>query len=239
MTTPPPEQQPGYQPGGQPQQPYQGQPYPGQAGATAFATPPPQKKRRVWLWVLIGVLALFLILLVSCVAIVGTAVKSAAPADTSTTDAGSASSDEPSSPASKKAAAPAAAGIGDTVKTGDWQFKVTDFDCGHSRVGSSDFGQKAQGQFCFLKITAKNNGDSEGTLTDSNQKLSDDDGKTYSSDSGAALYEDPDDVLFLKGVNPGNTAKGLIVFDVPKKAKITEVSLAGGLFGGAAKVSLK
>lgn len=235
MTTPPPN----YPPNGQP---HAGQPYPGGPGATAFAPPPPPKKRRVWLWVLIAVLAFFLILLVACTAIISSAAKSAGTAggtSASTSGSGDDQNDQPSQAPSKKAVKPQMAGIGDTVKAGDWQFKVTDFECGHSRVGNSTFGEKAQGQFCFLKVSAKNNGDDEGTLTDSEQKLTDDGGRSYSSDSAAALYQDPQDAFFVKGVNPGNTAKGLIVFDVPKTAKITEASLTGGLFGDSAKVSLR
>ena len=71
-------------------------------------------------------------------------------------------------------------------------------------------------------------------------KLTDDDGKTYSSDLEASLYEDSDSLLFLEGVNPGNTAKGTVIFDIPKKTKITSVTLTGGgLFADDAKVSLR
>ena len=44
----------------------------------------------------------------------------------------------------------------------------------------------------------------------------------------------------LDGVDPGNTAKGTVIFDVPKSVKITQVTLTGGgLFDGEAKVSLR
>jgi hypothetical protein len=129
--------------------------------------------------------------------------------------------------------------IGDTVPAGEWEFKVTKFQCGHDAVGNSYLKKKAQGQFCFLNINATNNGDDEGLLDERSQKLLDADGREYSSDSEASLYEDPDSRLFLEGVNPGNTARGLIVFDVPKKARLTEVSLRGGFFDDSASVDLK
>ena len=130
----------------------------------------------------------------------------------------------------KKAPAPAAAGIGDKVTAGDWTFKVTRFRCGIKKVGDQYLGKKPQGQFCFLNVNATNNGDSEGTLDENSQKLLAD-GNEYSSDSEASLYADSESMLFLKGVNPGNTAKGLVVFDIPKKVKPTQVSLSGGFFG--------
>lgn len=239
-------------PQGQPH-PHAGQPgpygpqgaHPGQA-ATAYAPPPPPKKRRVWLWVLIAILAVFLVIIVACsavVASVGGSSGAGAPASSAASEDPGAADEDTSDPApSEKATTQPdsdTAKIGDSVKAGDWQFKVTDFSCGHKSVGDQYVGKKAQGQFCFLKITAKNNGDDEGTLTGDSQKLLDDDGKTYSSDTEASLYEDPKDTLFLEGVNPGNTAKGLVVFDVPKKTKITQVSLQGGLFGDSAEVSLR
>ncbi|GAB2574082.1 DUF4352 domain-containing protein [Microlunatus antarcticus] len=142
--------------------------------------------------------------------------------------------------ATKKKAVAKAAEMGDSVKAGDWQLKVTDFDCGESEVGDDDRTKEAEGEFCLLEISAKNNGDSEGTISGDGQKLSDDDGKTYRSDLEAALYDDPDSNLLADGVDPGDTAKGTIVFDVPKKATITGVTLTGG--GGSdgkVKVSLR
>jgi hypothetical protein len=87
-----------------PQQPQvPGQPYPPQhGGATTFAPPQPPKKRRVWLWVLIGILALFLIVIVACSAITVSAVNDVAksvatatsPADP--TESAAEPADEPS-----------------------------------------------------------------------------------------------------------------------------------------------
>lgn len=144
------------------------------------------------------------------------------------------------SKATKKKTAVKQADIGDSVKAGNWQLKVTDFDCGESEVGDDDRTKEADGEFCLLEISAKNNGDSEGTISGDGQKLSDDDGKTYRSDLEAALYDDPDSNLLADGVDPGDTARGTIVFDVPKKVTITGVTLTGG--GGSdgkVRVSLR
>jgi hypothetical protein len=140
----------------------------------------------------------------------------------------------------RKATTAQQAEMGDAVKAGDWQFTVTDLDCGESEVGDDDRTKEADGEFCLLEISAKNNGDSEGTVPGDDQKLSDDDGKTYRSDLEAALYDDPDSNLFADGVDPGDTARGTVVFDVPKKVTITGVTLTGGGgSGGKARVSLR
>lgn len=237
-------QQPGYPQ----QQPYQqGPPLThAQAQAQARGAKAQAKAMRPWFkkkrFILpLALFALFVLIGIGgagggkdAVPVAGTPVTSEAGATTEADEP--AASEEPTKKAKPKAET---AKIGDTVKAGDWQFKVTDFDCGKTKVGNEYAGKKAQGQFCFLKITAKNNGDSEATLSGDSQKLSDDDGKTYSSDLEASLYEDSDSLLFLEGVNPGNTAKGTIIFDVPKKTDITEVALTGGLFSGSAKVDLR
>lgn len=207
------------------------------AAAQAKAMRPWFKKKRFILP--LAVVALFVIVGIGTAGgNNGTVATAGTPASSAADPQAADPTEEPTSEPAKKAK-PKSAGIGDTVKAGDWSFKVTSFDCGKTKVGNQYAGKKAQGHFCFLKITAKNNGDSEGTLNGDSQKLSDDDGKEYSSDLEASLYEDADSMLFLEGVNPGNTAKGTIIFDVPKEAKITEVTLTGGLFSDSADVSLR
>lgn len=240
---PPPQ---GWQQPGQPQQPLTH----AQASAQARGAKAHAKALRPWFKKKRFLLPIGLVLLFAIIGIGGSgndpAPVAGLPAETrqaveSADEA--ASSEEPTDDAKAKEEAPAEQelpGIGDTVAAGDWEFKVTKFKCGEDEVGSEYLNKKAQGQFCMLNITATNNGDDEGTIDSSSQKLTDKDGKEYSSDSEASLYEDSDSMLFLEGVNPGNTAKGLVVFDVPKKVKPTQVSLSGGFFGGEkATISLK
>lgn len=131
----------------------------------------------------------------------------------------------------EKPAAPAASKIGDKVVAGDWEFTVTKFKCGFAKVGNEYLDKTAQGQFCKMNIEVKNNGKKEETLDGSNQKLFDSEGREFSSDTEASLYDDTDSTLFLEGINPGNTAKGVVIFDVPEGAKIIKTEMAGGFFG--------
>jgi hypothetical protein len=213
------------------------------AKAQAKALRPWFKKKRSWVAALV---ALFVIIGIGNSLGGEPAPVAGTPVDTSnqpaepTEEATEEATEEPSEEAPEPKPEPEIAGIGDSVEAGDWEFKATKFKCGETTVGNQYLNKKAQGQFCFLNITATNNGNDEGTIDNSSQKLRDADGKEYSSDSEASIYEDSDSNLFLEGVNPGNTAKGLLIFDVPKKAKPTEAVLSGGFFGGEdAVISLR
>lgn len=46
--------------------------------------------------------------------------------------------------------APESPGIGSPVRDGKFEFTVGKVDCGKSRIGSVDFGVRAQGQFCLV-----------------------------------------------------------------------------------------
>jgi hypothetical protein len=156
------------------------------------------------------------------------------PATKTTAPAAAKVPEKTKAPEATKTTAPAPPvlpGIGDTVSAGDWAFSVTSLKCGVKKVGDDFLGKKAQGQFCLLRMKVTNNGDTAETLMGSNQKLLDDKGRTFSSDDEASIYADSDASLFSEEINPGNTLKGVVVFDIPKGASPVEADLAGGFFG--------
>jgi hypothetical protein len=59
---------------------------------------------------------------------------------------------------------PEAPGTGTPVRDIKFEFTVNRVECGKSRVGSSDFGQTAQGQFCFVYMKVENIGTEAQTL---------------------------------------------------------------------------
>lgn len=130
-----------------------------------------------------------------------------------------------------------AAKIGDPVRDGKFEFTVTSVDCGKDRIGDATFGEDAQGQFCLVRLTAKNIGDEAQTLFGSNQTLYDSDDRKYSADAAAAIYL-PDAKTLAEQINPGNQIKGTIVFDVPKSITPAAIELHDSLFSGGVKVSL-
>jgi hypothetical protein len=142
-------------------------------------------------------------------------------------------------PAGKAKTTPAkkSAGVGSKVRDGKFEFVVTGMDCSKSKVGNEYLNTTAQGKFCVISVTVKNIGDEPRTFTGANQKAYA--GKTeFTNDSEAEIYVNSDAQTFLEDVNPGNSVKGKLVFDVPKSTKLTEIELHDGFLSGGARVSL-
>lgn len=134
--------------------------------------------------------------------------------------------------------AASAAGIGDKVRDGSFEFTVKTVTCGVQQVGDSYLNKKAQGQFCVISLKVTNIGDDSSVFNDSDQKLINSRQQTFSTDSEAAIYLD-DSNSFLEEINPGNSVTGKIVFDIPKNAKPETLELHDDrLFSGGAEVSL-
>ncbi|WP_255495593.1 DUF4352 domain-containing protein [Nocardia sp. GTS18] len=195
--------QPGY--GGQP--PYGAQPYPPQ---------PPKKKSKVWLWVLLGVLALVLVVCGGCFALLNNA------SDDTTN-----SSDRASS----------AAPVGSEVRDGKFAFVVTQVDPPVATVGDNEYTkQTAQGEYILVHVDVTNIGDEAQSYFGENQKLIDGAGKEYSNDTGAELAINPD---LTSEINPGNKKSVIIAFDVPTGTDPAALVLHDSMFSNGARVALK
>lgn len=129
--------------------------------------------------------------------------------------------------------------MNEPAKDGKFQFTVTGMKCGMPSVGPEDFGQQAQGEFCLIDVEIKNIAGTAEVFNDSSQQATDADGAVYSVDSGAAIYANGDASTFLEEINPGNTVKGKLVFDVPKGTKLTSVVLHESMYTAGVKVPLK
>jgi hypothetical protein len=121
---------------------------------------------------------------------------------------------------------------------GKFQFTVTGMKCGVPSVGPEGAGQKAQGEFCLIDVSIKNVANTAEIFNDSSQQATDAKGAVYSVDSGAAVYANGDASTFLEQINPGNTVKGKLVFDVPKGTKLTSVILHESMYTPGIKVPL-
>lgn len=128
-------------------------------------------------------------------------------------------------------------GLGDKVRDGKFEFTVTKVEKGIEEVGDQYLNQEAQGQFVLVHLTVKNIGDRAQTFYDSNQNLTDTKGRTFEADSTAGIYLDQAN-LWLEEINPGNSVKGVIVFDVPTSAKLSSIDLHDSMFSGGVTVSL-
>lgn len=165
----------------------------------------------------------------------------AAACEPTTTAATPEGADKPASVKGKdegqqKKPAPRTAGIGDKVKDGKFTFKVTKAGPGPAKIGSGYLVHEPQGRFWMVYVTVHNHGDEAQHFTGGSQKLLAGK-KEFSADGEAAIYLKNSKSL-LTEINPGNTVKGVIVYDIPKKAKPTAIELHDSSFSGGVRVSL-
>jgi hypothetical protein len=139
--------------------------------------------------------------------------------------------------AKEKATKEKAPGIGDAVRDGKFQFTVTDVEAGKKKVGNEYLNTKAQGQFYLVDITVKNIGDEAQIFFADNQTLFNADGQEYSADSTASIYLDESN-SFMEEINPGNTVKGTVVFDIPKGMDPSKIELHDSMLSGGVTVDL-
>ncbi|SCE99374.1 DUF4352 domain-containing protein [Micromonospora mirobrigensis] len=128
--------------------------------------------------------------------------------------------------------------IGKPARDGKFEFTVKSAKCGVAKIGDSTLGAKAQGQFCLVTMTVKNIGKEAQMFDGSSQKAYAADGTEYSADGGAAIYANQNAETFLNDINPGNQVSGVVVFDIPKKVKLTKLELHDSPFSGGVDVAL-
>jgi hypothetical protein len=142
--------------------------------------------------------------------------------------------------AADKAAAKAAAApqLGKKVLDGKFAFTVTAVKCGIAQVGTNEYlTQKAQGEFCRAALTVENVGNEAQTMFASNQYLFDTKGRKFSADATANLYDESAKLMFEE-INPGNSLKGFVYFDVPKGTAVSKLELHDSMFSGGIGVRL-
>jgi hypothetical protein len=154
------------------------------------------------------------------------------------------SNDQGSSSGSASNNTPKTAKIGQPVRDGKFEFTVKGMKCGEKSVGNEFLKTKAQGQFCRVNLTVKNIGDEAQTLDSSSQYAFNSSGQKYSADDEAAIYADTSNGSTASGtwyndVNPGNTVKGDLFFDVPAGVRPVKVELHDSAFSNGVEVSLK
>ncbi|WP_328459438.1 DUF4352 domain-containing protein [Actinoplanes sp. NBC_00393] len=187
-------------------------------------------KKRLWPWLAGAAVALTLIGCASAGEGEDTAAANA-PAE-----AGTAAPAEQKTEKEEKEKTP---GLNDPARDGKFEFTVTKVKCRVNKVGTNLLGQKAQGEFCLIDIKVKNIGKEAQLFTDSAQKAFDAKKVEYSPDSSAAIYANGESQLLLEEINPGNSAKGKLVFDVPEGTKLTSLELHDSIFSGGVTVNLK
>lgn len=197
---------------------YSPQPHGAPPPGYGYAPQPPARRRRRWPWIVGGILAVMVLGCVGAFALLG------------------AGASKISNNSSGKNAAKGAMGV--PAVDGKFQFTLTAYHCGVPSVGPADLGEKAQGEFCLVNVTVKNVGKTVEVFDDNSQKAYDSSGVEFTADSGAGVWANKDYSTFLESINPGNQVKGVLVYDVPKGAKLASVVLHESFFTAGVKVPL-
>ena len=241
MTYQPPQPQQPWQPGGQSQYGPPSAPVSGPGGGylptsqSPGAPPPKKSKVGLVLGIVGGVLALCCVGGVLAVALAGNSKPAAVSKGKQSANPVASGSAAKSTTA---AAAPKASGLNQPVRDGKFEFTVTSIKCGISRVGDSYLNKTAQGQFCEVNVTVKNIGTQPQLFDGSNQIAYGPNNVMYENDGEAELYANSDTQTFLNEINPGNSVNGVLVFDIPKDAKITKLELHDSAFSGGVTVQV-
>jgi Domain of unknown function (DUF4352) len=128
-------------------------------------------------------------------------------------------------------------GIGAKVRDGKFQFTVTSITHARTVGDPSGLSQTAQGEYTILHVTVTNIGSVPQVLDDSAQYVYDARGRQYTADSTADLYIRGNDVFFTT-INPGNTVRGEIAFDLPPGDSAVRAVLHDSAFSGGVTVAL-
>ncbi|MGV9675280.1 DUF4352 domain-containing protein [Nocardia sp. NPDC003482] len=198
----------------EPQYPAQNGPqYPPPPYQQQYPVPPKQRKRRVWPWI---VLALIVLMFGGCFALLGGAVHEASKVEDKRTTA---------------------APVGSEVRDGKFAFRVTGIDPAVATVGDNPYLRKqAQGEYVLVHVDVTNVGDAAQSYFGDNQKLIDDQGKSYTNDTAAEMNVNRD---ITAEINPGNKLSVTIVFDLPRGTVPAAVEFHDSAFSGGARVALK
>jgi hypothetical protein len=201
----------------------------------ATATQPPQKrsKGRTFAIGCLSIIALFVVVGIATALFGG-----------GSDDGGSGTAtDDPTETTARtrttEAPAEQAAGVGDAVRDGKFEFVVSKVTCGRNRIGDTNFGKDAQGQFCTVNVKVKNIGKEAQTLDASSQYLYGSGGQRFDADTEAAVYLGLNETrTFLEDINPGNSVNGVLIYDIPKGQKPMKIELHDSPFSGGVTVEL-
>ncbi|CNG78645.1 Mpr protein [Mycobacterium tuberculosis] len=221
-----------------PHQPYGHGPVP---PLPAYAVPPPRKRGKGCLYAFIGAAA-GLFMMVSCVAVVASSSDTPGSSDTPAPSESEspAAEKKPVEKGEKKATGEKKVtnGIGREYRDGKFAFTVTKVKKGVKKVGDQYFGDTAQGQFVFIYVTVKNIGDRSRTFTDVNQTLIDSKGRKFEADPEASAWTSQESKSFFEQINPGNSVKGTLIYDVPRGTRLKAIELHDSMWSRGVTVPL-
>ena len=156
--------------------------------------------------------------------------------DPSTTPAASQASaaekaaEAPAATAAPKAGPPPdAAGIGDKVRVGEFEYTVVKVVPGGKALGKPGFQIKALGRYVLVTLKVANVGDEPLTFSESAVQGFDQEGRVGILTGAAEEFIEPDNMMALFTIDPGKTKEGQIVFDLPEGSELAALKLDAGV----------
>ena len=128
-------------------------------------------------------------------------------------------------------------GIGDPVRDGNFEFVVDQLDCGQSSIGPPLLRQTADGQYCLVTLNVRNVKDDARTFSIVNQKLLDG-AREFSASVLATMAANGSADLINTQLNPDQTTRGVLVFDVPDTVTPDSLELHDSLLSGGVRVAV-
>jgi hypothetical protein len=208
--------------------------------------PPPQviyierpRSRRGCLFTL-GVLVALVASVATLLLLARPLVRGLITVDPTTPTEAAAPSESPASEAPPTTPPPVARpGVGDPVRDGAFEFVVHEVTCGITTLGPQLVGVKADGQFCLVDVTVTNVGSSAGIFTDTAQYATTLDGTRRNANSTAGWWANEGINVWISVLNPGDSVRGTLVFDIPADTSIQAIEFHDSLFSQGIVVTVE
>jgi hypothetical protein len=142
------------------------------------------------------------------------------------------------SPAARTPARPTrAAPVPVPVRDGSFEFTVESARCGVAEVGDL-IHDSAKGQFCLVTLAIRNLGAQPWSFSNMGQKAHTADHVEVSSDAKATLYANGMNQIWFHKIEPGDTLRGIVVYDIPADAKLIDIVLHDSVLSKGVRVTL-
>lgn len=139
------------------------------------------------------------------------------------------------SPAEEEAEAPdSGIAVGTAADVGDLSFTVASVEANITSSPGTLIDEPS-GQYVLLKVTVANNGDKAETVSGSDAKLIDDQGREHELSNQTMWMENG---LFFEEINPGNSIEGELLYDIPADAVPTTLNVTSGIFSSPVTFAL-
>ncbi|MEU8816256.1 DUF4352 domain-containing protein [Actinoplanes sp. NPDC048796] len=119
---------------------------------------------------------------------------------------------------------------------GHFELTVTGSRCGVPSVGPQDLPQRAAGQFCLVDVAIHNTGAEAELLDPGAQRAIDSQGTEHRVAEQALVFLNELQPTVLEEIAPGGTVNGVLPFDVPAGAQLSELVLHSAMDSPGARV---